>query len=111
MEIKITKKEILQEMDNEMCTFKEYLVHFKLLDDTRKFYKKGKFVQAIEHNEIFEYADKDYLTEQQQNKITNEILIDIISSYCENFEDTKELAKFCNDTIKEYNQSIRGFAY
>lgn len=111
MEIKITKKEILQEMNNEMCAFKKYLVHFKLLDATRKFYKTGKFVQVIEHNEIFEYADKDFLTEQQQNKTTNEILIDIISNYCENFEDTKELQKFCNDTIKEYNKSVRGFAY
>lgn len=111
MEIKITKKEILQQMDNEMTTYKEFLVHFRLLNETKKCYKKGKFVQVIYHNDPFEYADKDYLTEQQQNKITNEILIDIISSYCENFEDTKELAKFCNDTIKEYNKSIRGFAY
>lgn len=111
MEIKITKKEILQEMDNEMCTFKKYLIHFKLLDATRKFYKKGKFIHTIEHDEIFEYANRDYLTELQQSKIANEILIDIISGYCENFEDTKELQKFCNDTIKEYNKSVRGFAY
>lgn len=111
MEIKITKKEILRDVDNNMCTFKEYLVHFKLFNDTKKLCKRGKFVQSIEHNELFEYAETDYLTPAQQKNITNEILVDIINSYCQQFEDTKELAKFCNDTIKDYNNSIRRFAF
>lgn len=111
MDIKITKKEILQEMNNDMTTYKKYLVYFKLLDDTKKFSRKGHFIQVVYHDDLFEFADADRLTEKQQKEITNEILIDTIYSYCQNFEDTNDLYNFCNNTIKEYNNSIKKIAY
>ena len=54
-DIKITKKQVLRDVKNDMCTYKTYLVHFNIFNNLKTRYRKGKFVYTIEHNELFEY--------------------------------------------------------
>lgn len=120
MEIKITKKEILENVSNEMNTYKKYLVYVNAYNTNRTYRFKTKFIYTIEHNELFEYADKDFLTLKEQKEITNEILYSILDTFntekdTSNFEDfkiaVKNLREFCNETIREYNKSITRYAY
>lgn len=102
--IEITKKQILRDVSNDMSTFKTYLVYFKFYNETKTRFRKGHFVQTIEHNELFEYADKDFLTKKEQNEITHEIIFSTIEAYATNYNNPKQLFDFCNETIKDYNK-------
>lgn len=120
MDIKITKKEILQDINNEMNTYKTYLVHAKITNSNNTWSKKLKFIYTIEKNEIFEYVDKAYLTQQEQKEITNEILYFALETYNTD-KDTSEINDFknaltemidyCNYTIHEYNKARNNFYY
>lgn len=116
MNYKITKKELLKDVNNEMTTYKQYLVHFKVYNEEKTKYRKFKYVQLIYHDDLFEYAEKDYLSLKEQAQITNEIINinveSLLYEFLQNYEDLdgiKGLIKFCNTSIRNYNKS-NGFS-
>lgn len=120
MEIKITKKQLLQEMNNEMTSYKKYLVYAKIYNSNKTWSKNLKFVQTIFKEDIFDYAEKEYLTPKEQNEITNVFLYENLNYYntdkdTSNLEDfklaLKDITNFCNQTIIDYNTSLKGYAF
>lgn len=108
--IKITKKILLKEINNEMCHNYYYLVYGKIYNDTNTRYKKFKLVVFFDAFDIQEYYEQNYFT---QNDIIN-YLNDYIGSYIDNISDYNNLTTFyqiCNDTIKEYNKTFSNNYY
>lgn len=113
MNYKITKKELIYKVNNEMTTYKQYLVHFKVYNEDKTRYRKFKYVQLIYNDDLFEYAEKDYLTLKEQVQITNELIscdldgiIDLYLKSYDDFDGIRKLCEFCNETIHEFNSSI-----
>lgn len=104
MEIKITKKETLKKVNNDMISGFYTLVYGRLIQDNK--YKKFKFVVWTEIQEICEYFDKDIITEQDKKEFLDMSISGYLESVTSDFENTKELFEFCNKTIKDYNRSV-----
>lgn len=103
MEIKITKKEKLQEINNSMVHNFYYLIHGKIINDEKTKYKKFKFVLFFDAFDIQDYFEQDYYT-KNDIKIYIDALIDGYIGLIPNYENTKDFYTTCNDTILRYNK-------
>ena len=103
MEIKITKKEKLQEINNSMVHNYYYLVHGRIINDENTRYKKFKFVLFFDAFDIQEYFEKDFYT-KDDIKIYIDALIDGYISIIPDYNKTTGFFQICNDTIERYNK-------
>lgn len=106
MEIKITKRQLLEEQNNDMTHNWTYLVYGKIYNDNHTRYRKFKFVVFFDSEDIYDwYEEKDYITQ----KDVSDYLDELISSnlfYINSYDDTKAFYELCNDTITKYNERI-----
>lgn len=120
MEIKITKRQKLLEINNEMCHNFYYLVYGRFISDDKTTYRKFKFViwfDIFDVDEYFNYVDFDDGSEWIDRPITK----DMIDEYCKeiiwstvsmvsDYNNENQLQYFyevCNDSITRYNQIAR----
>lgn len=103
MEIKITKKEKLQEINNSMVHNFYYLVHGRIINDEKTRYKKFKFVLFFDAFDIQEYFEKDYYTKDDIKEYVN-ALIDGYTGIIPDYNKTSGFFQVCNDTIERYNK-------
>ena len=103
MEIKITKKEKLQEINNSMVHNFYYLIHGRIYNDDKTKYKKFKFVLFFDVFDVQEYFEQDYYT-PDNIKDYIDALIDGYISLIPNYENTTGFFITCNDTITRYNK-------
>lgn len=59
-EIKITKKEKICEINNEMCHNFYYLIHGRLYNQNKTRYKKFKFVIFFDIFDVMEFYEIDF---------------------------------------------------
>ena len=111
MEIKITKREKLYEMNNEMCHNFYYLVHGRLYNDDKTAYRKFKFVSWFD---IFDVDEFFYDNEEMNNIITEDMIkeyleeciwgtVSIVTDY-NNENQLRNFYDMCNDSIIRYNE-------
>lgn len=103
MEIKITKKEKLKEVNNCMCHNFYYLIHGQIINDDKTRYKKFRFVLWFDVFDILEYFEQDYYTKENIKEYIDVSIwgyLDLIHNY----DDTTDFYNTCNDTIEKYNR-------
>ena len=103
MEIKITKKELLKEVNNEMCHNFYYLVHGRIYNEAKTQYKPFKFVVWFDVFDMQEYFEQDFYTKENVKEYVSEIA----SGYfyeIKSYEDCQEFFNLCNKMIEEYNR-------
>ena len=103
MNIKITKREKLKEVNNEMCHNYYYLIHGRIINDDDTMYKKFKFVLWFDAFDIQEFYEIDSYTKADITNYINELIYsytELINSY----DDTSYFYQICNESIENYNK-------
>lgn len=108
--VKITKKELLKEISNGMCHNFYYLIYGKIYNQDNTRYRKFKFVECFDIFDLQEYFEKDCITKNDIKEYANEIAFSNIG-YIKNYNDTRDFYNFCNESIKNYNESNRDSYY
>ena len=117
MEIKITKRTKLLEINNDMCHNFYYLVNGRFYNENKTAYRRFKFViwfDIFDVDEYFNYIDTDDGCQWIERLITNDMIVEYLNeliwssvSMVSDYDNEKELRYFynwCNDTIINYNQ-------
>ena len=109
VDFKITKKQKLLEVNNDMAHNFYYLICGHIYNDDKTRYRKFKYVVWFDIFDLQEYYEKDYIT-----NVDIKNYIDILEIPClvniKNYNDTeglKEFYNYCNETIENYNQIVR----
>lgn len=103
MEIKITKKEKLQEINNDKVWNFYYLIHGKIINDDNTRYRKFKFVLWFDAFDIQEYFEQDFFTKENIKEYIN-VLIDGYIERIKGYDDVKDFYNACSYTIERYNK-------
>jgi len=106
--IVLTKKVLLHKVNNDMTSYRKFLVHFKARIDERWFYRR-KDVVTIYDEDLFEFAEKDHLSKKEYDRITNELVLSCISGY--SGENINYITQECNKHIEQYNEYCRRCAW
>lgn len=113
MEIKITKKELLNHWNNSCSTGWEYLIHGRIYNDDKTRFSRFKFVLWIDGMDYAEYLDNGDGTEIEGTEETfKEYLNECIYGYTgliTEFSDkgTKDFYELCKESIERYNRNLR----
>ena len=110
IDYKITKKEKLLEVNNDMCHNYYFLVHGRLYNKEKTKYRKFKYVEWFDIFDVMDFFDKEYVTKEDITEYLNNLENGYIT-HIKNFDDTKNIKDFynyCNETILDYNK-IRKF--
>lgn len=105
MEIKITKRTLLEEQNNEMTHNWTYLVQGRIINDTKTRYRKFKLIINFDVFEYQEYREDSDLT-------IRDYLDELIGSYCDyinSYDDCDEFYRICNNSIIDYNRRVFGY--
>lgn len=107
---KITKKQKILEVNNDMAHNYYFLVHGHIYNEDKTRYRKFKFVIWFDIFDLQEYFDKEYITNDDVKEYVDFCIEGIENSYIteiKDYNDTEGLKNFydyCNDTIKRYNE-------
>ena len=100
--IELTKKLLITRVNNSMASYREYLVYFKAYVSEYKYMKLKKIITIFD-DDIFEYYEKDHLTQKEITTAINDLI------YCDiNYinNDVFEIREICNKSIIEYNYNF-----
>lgn len=108
MEIRITKREKLDEWSNSMCSGTEWLVHGRIINDDNTMYRPFKFIATIDGQDLW----KDEYDDENEDCYTyreylDEIMIPYYLDYIRSYDDCKDFYNLCNETINDYNEAVR----
>lgn len=102
----ITKKEMLAEQNNDMCHNYYFLVHGRIYNEDKTRYRKFKYIEWFDIFDVMEFFDIDRVTKEDVkeylNNLENCYLTDI-KEY-NDIQGLKQLYKYCNETIENYNK-------
>ena len=104
MNIKVTKRTKLNEVNNDMCHNWYYLINGKIINDEGTRYRPFRFVVWFDVFDVMENAGKD----SYNKKDIAEYLDTIIFSYTDMIrgyepEQCRDFFEQCNQSIKNYN--------
>lgn len=109
VDFEITKIQKIKEINCDMCHNFYYLIHGKIYNENKTRFKRFKYIEWFDIFDLQEYFEKDLIT-KNEIKIYVENLVDNIGiSYIGDIKDyndekgLKEFYKYCNETIKDYN--------
>lgn len=110
MEIKVTKRTKLQEVNNDMCHNWYYLVNGKIINDEKTRQRRFKFVVWFDVEDVFENIseERDHYTKEDVNECLDMCIfcyVDMIRGY--ETEQCKDFFEACNDSIKHWNEISR----
>lgn len=118
MEIKITKRTKLLEINNDMCHNFYYLINGRFYNENKTAYRRFKFVvwfDIFDVDEFFNYDDEndtwneEPITDDMIMEYLNELIWSTVSMVSD-YNNEKQLQYFyerCNDSIINYNQISR----
>lgn len=102
-DIKITKKIKLLEVNNEMVHNFYYLIHGKIINESKTKYKPFKFVLFFDVFDVCEFLENEYYNENDIKDYIDELIF----SYTQNinsYENCDYFYELCNESIKNYNK-------
>lgn len=114
MEIKITKRTKVLEINNDMCHNYYYLVNGRIYNDDKTAYRKFKFISwfdIFDVDEYFNYDDendtwnKNLVTQEMIKEYLEECIwayVSMVTDY-NNENQLKHFYQMCNDSIFNYN--------
>ena len=101
-QIVLTKKILITRVNNSMTSYRKYLVYFNAYVSEYKYMKLKKIITIFD-DDIFEYYEKDHLTQKEITRCINDLIYCNIN-YINN--DVFETREICNKSIIEYNYSF-----
>lgn len=101
-QIELTKKILIARVNNSMTSYSTYLVYFKAYVSNDKYMKLKKIITIFD-DDIFEYYEKDHLTQKEITIAINELIYWDINYISFDVYKTREI---CNKSIIEYNYSL-----
>lgn len=108
MNIEYTKINKLYEQNNDMCHNFYYIYYGRIYNEDHTKYRKFKYIEWFDIFDIQEHYDKEYITEEDVRdyalNLENGYLL-MIKDYNDT-ENLKEFYKYCNETIRNYNNII-----
>lgn len=104
--IKITKRECLESYDNDMASFREYLVHGKIYNADNTRYRPFRFIINYEPNDICDFYEQETYTKQDERNYQDELIFSI-TNYINDYNDTKTFYEICNNSITTHNERNR----
>lgn len=109
-DIKITKRTLLWEPNNDMCHNYYYLVQgriYKKVENEYKRYRKFKFVVWFDIFELQEFADKEWVSKDDQLEFVTELAFSR-TERIKSYNDVDEFYNDCNESIRDFNQTTKG---
>lgn len=116
MEIKITKRTKLLEINNDMCHNFYYLINGRFYNENKTAYRRFKFVLWFDIFDVDDFFNGDDgtedvvynvpITEEMIKEYLDEIIWSTVSMVSD-YNNEKELRHFyqhCNDSIRRYNE-------
>lgn len=117
MEVKITKRQKILEINNDMCHNYYYLVHGRFYNEDHSTYRKFQFVlwfDIFDVDEYFNYIDFDDGSEWIDRPITTDMIdeyykeiiwstVSVVSDY-NNEKQLRYFYDWCDDSIIRYNE-------
>ena len=110
MEIKITKRKLIDEAHNSTVGNQWwYLVNGRIENDDRTYYKPFKFVLFFDGDDLWESGlveEDEVITGKVLRQYVDELswsMTELIRSY----DDCKDFIDACNDTIERWNNWVR----
>lgn len=101
-QIELTKKLLIARVNNSMTSYRKYLVYFNAYVSQYKYMKLKKIITIFD-DDIYEYYEKDHLTQKEIKTAINDLIYGDIN-YINN--DVFETREMCNKSIIEYNNSF-----
>jgi hypothetical protein len=108
VDFKITKKQKLLEINNEMCHNYYYLICGRIFNEEKTKCRKFKYVEWFDAFEVQDFFEKDFITENDIKEYLNNLEVPYIY-YIKDYNDDNGLDEFydyCNETIDHYNNII-----
>ena len=106
MQIKITKKQKLNEVCNDKCHNYYYLVHGRIINDDNTKYKKFRFVVWLDAFDICDLLEKDEYTKKDVLECVD-AMTEVMVANIKSFDDCSYFYEQCNETINRYNNLNR----
>ena len=103
MEIKITKRTLLKEVNNEMCHNWYWLIQGRIINDAGTRYRKFKFVEWFDVFDVQDYFEDGTYNKKRVLEYLNECIwsrVDLIRGY----DNCEEFYLMCNETIENWNR-------
>ena len=100
--IELTKKLLIARVNNSMTSYRKYLVYFNAYVSQYKYMKLKKIISIFD-DDIFEYYEKDHLTQKEMKTAINDLIYCDIDYINNDVFDTRNI---CNKSIIEYNNSF-----
>lgn len=100
--IELTKKLLISRVNNSMTSYRKYLVYFNAYISDYKYMKLKKIITIFD-DDIFEYYEKDHLTQKEIKTCINDLIYCDIN-YIDN--DVFETREICNKSIINYNYNF-----
>lgn len=100
--IELTKKILISRVNNSMTSYRKYIVYFNAYVSNDKYMKLKKIITIFD-DDIFEYYEKDHLTQKEITTAINDLIYCNINYINNDVFDTREI---CNKSIIEYNNSF-----
>lgn len=106
VDFKITKKQKLKEVNNDMAHNYYYLIYGRIYNEEKTRCKRFKYVVWFDIFDLQEYFEKDFINEKDikeyLNSIENGYLL-AIKDY-NDIRGLREFYDYCNETIINYNK-------
>lgn len=106
MNIKITKRTLLKEINNDMVHSFYYLINGRIQNEDKTKYRRFKFIVWFDVMDIQEYFEKDSYTQTDIREYLD-IVIECHTATIKSYDDCKEFYNLCNETIENWNEKAR----
>ena len=108
VDFEYTKINKIYEVNNDMVHNYYYIYYGRIYNKEHTRYRKFKYIEWFDVQDVMEYFDKDYVTKEDIRQYACDIEISYLYNI-KDFNDTKGLKEFysyCRDTINSYNRII-----
>ena len=112
-EVQVTKAQLLNQQYNSMVSNNWCLVNARIYNKDRTRYRKIKLVECIDADDLYEYYYDDEKSEEENDRgytkqeilwMAKENALFTIEAYMNNYDDTKDVYNYANETIEKYNR-------
>ena len=105
--VELTKLEKLLEVNNSMCHNFYYLQYGRIYNKDKTEFRRFKFVEWADINDICDYLDKDFVTDKDIRFVMSIYAwenCDSQEGLIKSFDNCQAFYDWCNETIERYNR-------
>ena len=106
--IEFTKLEKILEVNNDMCHNYYYMQYGRIYNADKTQFRRFKFVEWADINDICDYYEKDFVTNEEIKRCMGEYAWATCESQADylikSFDDCQAFYDWCNETIDDFNK-------